>query len=411
MQRPSALERSPSTHHMTPRYTVPSVVVGGTLNGLGVARSLSRGGVPVIVVETTRRCPAAWSRHCAFVRAPRLEGDELIDVLIELAKSLGCRPALILTIDQSVMTISASRSRIEPLYHINLPSPDVVLALANKVAFHALSQRSGFAIPRGLAISCRADLDRLVELTPPVIIKPADKTLVLAGVVERAVRAETVAQARVNATQMLIKASPLIVQEWIEGPDTEIYFALFTCGSDTNIVGFFPGRKLVCSPPTMGSTAVCVAAPEVAEEIFRQTRKFVAQVGYQGLGSLEFKRDARSRELLIIEPTVGRTDWQEEIATLCGVNLPLIAYGTAIGRSTHSGRETPPARSVWRAERQFRVPRAISGASVRVFDGYFRWVDPLPAAYYYGYERLAARIWRRAVRLTRGSFHRLAAES
>ncbi len=41
-----------------------------------------------------------------------------------------------------------------------------------------------------------------------------------------------------------------------------------------------------------------------------------ASTQYEGLGSLEFKWDAQGRRFLIIEPTVGRTDMQEEIPTL-----------------------------------------------------------------------------------------------
>lgn len=70
----------------------------------------------------------------------------------------------------------------------------------------------------------------------------------------------------------------------------------------------------------------------------------------------------------------------------------------------------PPARDVafpryaWRSDRQFSVPRNTLAARTRVVDGYFRWSDPLPAIYYYGYERLAMRVWRRTIRLTRETF-------
>ena len=48
------------------------------------------------------------------------------------------------------------------------------------------------------------------------------------------------------------------------------------------------------------------------------TRRFVKRTGFVGMGSIEFKWHAGRRGYLVIEPTVGRTDWQEEIATLCG---------------------------------------------------------------------------------------------
>jgi D-aspartate ligase len=389
-----------SGSHVTSIRPVPAVVVGGTLNGLGVARSLARGGMPVVLLETTRRCPAAWSRHCAFVRVPSLEGEALIDALVRLAADLRSQPVLILTSDESVITISAARDRIEPRYRIDLPAADIVEALADKTAFHALAEREGFAVPRSRIVEGEADLERIGELEPPLVIKPADKTLVLAGVVERTVRAETIAQARSAAALMLARVPSLIVQEWVEGPDTDILFALFSCDKQANLIGIFPGRKLVCTPPAVGSTAMCVAAPDVAEELYRDTRRFVQRVGYQGLGSLEFKRDSRSGRLLIIEPTVGRTDWQEEIATLCGVNLPLLTYDAALGAPAAPVADVSFAPYAWRSERKFSAPPGLAPGT-RVIDGHFRWPDPLPAVYYYGYERFLARVWRRTMRMTR----------
>ena len=380
---------------------VPAVVVGGSLNGLGVVRSLAKGGIPVFVLETTRRSPAVWSRHCTHLRVPSLAGETLIDALAGVASGFDCRPVLLLTTDESVNAVSAARSRIAPLYRIDLPAAAMVEALADKGQFHALAEREGFAVPRSRTLSAATDLDRLEALEPPIVLKPADKTLVLAGTVERAVRADTVAQARAAAGRMLTRASSLIAQEWVEGADTDIFFTLFACDREAKLAGMFPGRKLVCWPPAVGSTAVCVAAPEAADELGRQTRRFIERVGYRGLGSLEFKRDARTGRYVIIEPTVGRTDWQEEIATLCGVNLPLLAYWTALRASLPPQHEGAFERYAWRAERQFAVPRALVTPGTRVIDGYFRWSDPLPGTYYYGYERLAVRAWRRAIRLKR----------
>lgn len=380
---------------------VPAVVVGGNLNGLGVVRSLSRGRIPVVVLDTTRQCPAAWSRYCVFRRASHLDGEMLIDALVRLASDLACRPVLILTSEESVLTVSAFRQRIEPLYRIDLPPAAMVTALADKTLFHTLAEERGFAVPRSRTVKAASDLDSIGELTPPLILKPADKTLVLAGRAERVVVAASRSQARAAAAQMLTCAPALIVQEWVAGPDTEIFFSLFTCDREARLVGFFPGRKLVCSPPAVGSTAMCVAAPEVAEELRRDTLQFVRSVGYRGIGSLEFKRDSRTARLLIIEPTVGRTDWQEEIATLCGVNLPLLTYWTAMGAVPPPIAGSGHTPVTWRADREVPIPRELIAPRTRVVDGHFRWSDPLPAAYYYGYERLAVRGWRGIIRVLR----------
>jgi D-aspartate ligase len=376
---------------------VPVVVVAGTLNALGVVRSLAFGRMPIYVVSTSRYCAAGWSRFCNFVRIPSLDGRSLIDSLMELGMRLGHRPVLILTADQCVNAVSAHGDEIERLYRISLPSGEVVRALSDKILFQDLAEREGFAVPRGVALESEADLALMERLIPPLIIKPADKTLVLNGVAERAVRANTLAEARTSVKRMLMEAPRLIVQEWIHGSDSQIFFSLFSCDRDSSLIGMFSGRKLVCSPPEIGTTALCVAAPEATAELRALVLNFIARVGYRGLGSLEVKRDSATGRFIIIEPTVGRTDWQEEIATLCGINLPLITYWAELGCPTamNSGAIGSVA---WRSSVEHRVPPGALLPGTRVIDGFFRWSDPLPAFHHYAVERFAARLLRRAER-------------
>ena len=61
------------------------------------------------------------------------------------------------------------------------------------------------------------------------------------------------------------------------------------------------------------------------------TLAFAEQAGFDGMGSIEYKWDDNHRRFVMVEPTVGRTDWQEEIATLSGVNIPLSAYRHEVG--------------------------------------------------------------------------------
>jgi D-aspartate ligase len=371
---------------------VPAVVVEGTLNGLGVVRSLSAGGMPIYLIDTTARCAARWSRHCHYVQVPSLNGAALVDALRTLGRQLACRPVLILTGDESVNTVSEFREQLAPLYRFSLPSADMVRTLADKTLFHQLAECEGFAVPRSVCLNSVNELALISRLTPPLVVKPADKTLVLHGVVERAVRAATAAEAQRAAARMLAAARSVIVQQWIDGADSDICFSLFSCDDRAQPVGLFVGRKLLCSPPAIGSTALCVAAPEVAAELSAATREFIARVGYRGLGSLEFKFDRGSGRFQIIEPTVGRTDWQEELATLCGVNLPLISYLTALEQSPPTV-PLQPARFAWRQSLGFRTRLAPDVAAV---DGFFRWSDPLPGLYYYLFEGALVRLWKKA---------------
>jgi predicted ATP-grasp superfamily ATP-dependent carboligase len=200
---------------------------------------------------------------------------------------------------------------------------------------------------------------------------------------------------------MLKLAGSVVVQEWIDGPELNLFFTLFTCDSRGEVQAIFSGRKIVCSPPGVGNTALCIAAPDEAPVLERLTRNFIQLSDFRGLGSMEYKRDARTQEFVIIEPTVGRTDWQEEIATLSGVNIPLAEYRSILGLPV--GQMRPKAAGVaWQASMRHRPTPGILPEGTRVQGGHFRPEDPGPALFHYGYERFAGRAFRLIKRAIKG---------
>src|SRR5438105_14675703 len=112
-----------------------AVVVRGELNGLGVIRSLARGGVPTILVDTTRLQAGAWSRFCRVRIVKEFHGPPLIRGLLALQRELGERPVLILTDEMAVLTVSRHRDLLAKAYRIELPPPDVVTTLSDKARF------------------------------------------------------------------------------------------------------------------------------------------------------------------------------------------------------------------------------------------------------------------------------------
>jgi D-aspartate ligase len=358
---------------------VPAVVVRGAVNGLGVVRSLAAGGVRPIVVDTTLRPAAMWSRHVQRCIVSQLSGRPFVDHLLLLQRRLGGRPVLILTDELSVDTVSEYRAELSPYYRFRLPSHAMVTALANKALFQHFAEQHALPVPRAIVIERGDDIAKIARLGLPVIAKPADKLPYHLGRVERINLLADQDEASVVCRRMLINAGTLVVQEWIEGPDSNIYFSLFYCGPSSSSKAIFFGRKIAAYPPGLGSTAVCVPAPEAAESLGPLTEKFIAVTQYEGFGSVEFKWDTRARRFVIIEPTVGRTDWQEEIATLGGLNLALTAYHHELGTPM------PPARRndavAWRES--FLHLRRSAQLGVRTYDGYWRLDDPLPALAFY----------------------------
>jgi predicted ATP-grasp superfamily ATP-dependent carboligase len=231
------------------------------------------------------------------------------------------------------------------------------------------------------------EIASLAQLTFPAVIKPSVKTGdYLMGRFARGYRAATIGEAEALCRRILPVLPNLVVQEWIEGADSDIYFCLQYRGSG-GTVSSFTGRKLSIWPPDIGTTASCTAAPEAHAVLAPMTDAFFDAVSFVGMGSMEYKRDARTGRFFMIEPTVGRVDWQEEVATLHGVNIPLAAYRYEIGAAL------PPAPDaivpvIWRdSARHWKAMRRARGGIVaqpkaKVIDAYWRLDDPLPALFH-----------------------------
>ena len=107
----------------------------------------------------------------------------------------------------------------------------MVSTLYNKAAFQAFAEAHDLPVPRTIILEREADIAKIADLGMPVIVKPADKRPVHFGQVERINWLDKFDEAAAACRRMLGAAGTLVVQEWIEGPDSGICFALFHCGS------------------------------------------------------------------------------------------------------------------------------------------------------------------------------------
>jgi predicted ATP-grasp superfamily ATP-dependent carboligase len=379
------MRRSSSLPLSSQESACPVVVVGGSVAGLGVVRSLSGTGALITVLDTSHFNAALWSRHCEGRVIAHLSGRQLIDELKAEGSRFAHRPLLVLTQDATVEAVSRWRDDLEPYYRLLLPPPDIVEIFNDKGEFHEFATREKFSVPESVVVRCIDDLVRIEALQLPVIIKPARKTDLHESGLDRAARFDRLEDAIAHCMALMTLKASAIVQQWVDGPDDQIFFCLFFCDLSGQPLRFFTGRKLSAYPAGVGSTATCIAAPEVHAELKALTVRLTSITRYAGIGGLEFKRDATTGEFIIIEPTVGRTDWQEEIATLSGVNIPAAAWMHAMGRSIEPV-EAASIGSAWRTSLKHRSPPALRKAKLRIVDGYWRAEDPIPGLIFYGIE-------------------------
>lgn len=370
----------------TSSNAVPAVVIGGGLNALGVVRSLAAGGVPITVVHHARNTPAMRSRHGKKRTYNSAEGDAgLISLLADIATHSAERPVLILTMEETVATVMRHHATLSSAFRLTYSGPESILPLLNKDGVRAAAEKAGARIPRTVRVQQTSEIDLIDGLVAPIVVKPSLRDDSYARGFSKAYRCDDIGSARKLLDEILPVLPDVVVQEWIEGTDSDLYFCLQYLPADTQALPTsFVGRKIRSWPPQVGGTASCGPAAE-ANEIIDATTMFFRQAGVYGLASMEYKRDTRTGEYVVVEPTVARTDFQEEVATLNGVNLPLTAYRNAAGLAPHPVATTSKAQ-VWRervADTQSfeRTPagqtRAMEGATVH--DALYRVSDPGPA--------------------------------
>lgn len=358
-----------------------AVVVGCGLNALGVIRSLAQGGVNVAVLaKPGDDNPALQSKHPRLTQTlPSYE--DLPEALTALAKRLGGKPVLFLTEEEAVRVTSKARDQLQEHYRFRLGDHELMMALTHKEGVQAHAEQQNMPIPKGVRLRRHEDLPALQDLRFPCVLKPGEKHDGYGARFKKAYHVKSVEEARALFEEISPVLPDLIVQEWIEGADDAIHFCLVYMGPSGRAVGGFTGRKLRAWPPQVGGTASCCAAPEAHEVLLALTERFFAGVGLQGMASMEYKRDARDGRFYVVEPTVGRTDFQEEVATINGCNLPLQAYCFECNLPVPTSKSVPA--SIWREPVTDRWSLQAQGDNpafqqMAIVDAYFRWTDPRP---------------------------------
>ncbi|MFZ6673031.1 carboxylate--amine ligase [Undibacterium sp. Xuan67W] len=374
----------------------PAVVLGGGVNALGIVRSLGGAGVAVVVMDNDMKSPAMLSRYGKKMRVPTLEGQTLVDQLLSFSKGYTVPLMLFATEEKTVRTISEYRDQLSTAYHLRLPQHERLMALMHKQGFQELAEANHAPIPRTIRLQGMDDLVQAEQLKFPCVLKPSEKNYAYGARFKKAYKVLSADELRTMYAEIHPVLADMVVQEWIEGKDSEIYFCLQYLGKQGELVASFTGRKIRSWPIRIGGTASCTSAWEYDQELTQKTKAFFDQVGFTGMGSMEYKRDERDGQFYTIEPTVARTDFQEEVATFNGVNVPLAAYLYENGLTPQAAKR-PDQAMVWRDPQSDRWAFEEGGkvvdersCSLSVADAYWRWNDPMPWVYFM-WDRVAQR--------------------
>jgi D-aspartate ligase len=362
--------------------TVP-VVLGVGPTALGVMRCLSRGGLRPFLVARSGDL-AVLSRWTGRRRLLLEEPGSAEDVLALPRRLRADRVVVIPCTDEWTKIVSGLLPQETILGSV--ASREIVDSLIDKLAFAETLARFDVPAPRTTPVRSDADLEGALEGT---FLKPRQSQLFAQHYHRKAFTFENAAEAERGLGLMTEVGLDAVLQEYVPGPPTAHYFIDGFARSDGSIAALFARRRLRMYPLDFGNSTLMVSVPldevrQAADDLVR----LLTGIGYRGVFSAEFKLDERDGVFKILEVN-SRPWWFVEYASLCGVDVSVMAYRCALGlpvddvRSYEVGvrgiflpQDILAFRALHRTGELSTIAwlRSIAGAKATLF----AWRDPLP---------------------------------
>jgi D-aspartate ligase len=373
------------------------VVFGLFETGLGVIRSLGQNGLRVMGVDYKRNI-GSISKYVKSFRCPHpLHSEsEFIDWVRSNFSEDHPLPVFI-TQDDFLTVISRNRETIRKYFVLNMVDHSLLESIADKYQQHLLAVKAGIETPNTWLVSEPSDLLHIQEeICYPVIIKGRNVNK-WRNAISRNIKvflANDLNELRSVLQKMLGKGIPIIVQEVIPGPETNHYKYCSYVSADGKILAEFTLRKIRQNPVRFGVGIVVESV--YSSELIELGRKLFSEIGFTGIGSVEFKQDESDGRMKLIE--INPRYWQQiSLATECGINFPHINYLDLLSRNQDPVINFKPGIKWINILKDFDsfLTYQMEGSltykdwrrSLRGEKVYsdFAWDDPLPRLYQFGF--------------------------
>ena len=316
-----------------------ALLIGFSIQGLAIARSLKRAGIPVYVLIQRSASTSGLLKHpvyhtdnITFLYSGSLRGSPLVEQLLySRGKIRETTVVLFPVTDDSVSTICSAWRKLREYYTVSWSHcMETVGHVLCKTSLPELCERALVDFPKTVSIDSGADIQRVVDcLEFPVLVKPDRQNFVF-----KTHLCHTEAEF-LRFAQQQRDVWPLVAQEWIEGGDQALYFYMCFAEQGREVSGF-TGRKVRASPPAMGIATILETHAD--DDVLHEGRQILATLGATGPVAMEFKRSPSGR-LCFIEANIGRTEYCVDLAIQSGLDLPLMEFSYASGKPlSGSGR-------------------------------------------------------------------------
>jgi predicted ATP-grasp superfamily ATP-dependent carboligase len=309
----------------------PAIVLGSGVGALGALRRLRHAGIPAYALPAAPmyESRSRWLRALPGARGTLAAGTALATLL---EGSGLARAVLVPTSDALLRAVCELPPPLAARFPSSTPTLEVALQLADKARFAHLLERLAVPAPRTLVAPAADTLARFAgDGFEHLFIKPADSASFMRRYGVKGCRVRDLKDGCAQLQRLQADGVSVIAQEYVPGPASAHYLLDGFAGAGGQVEALFARRRLRMYPPDFGNSSYMVSVPlDAVEGAARSLRRILAAIGYRGIFSAEFKRDARDGQFKVLE--INARVWvYVEFAARCGVDVCLMAYRDALG--------------------------------------------------------------------------------
>jgi predicted ATP-grasp superfamily ATP-dependent carboligase len=295
---------------------------------LAIVRSLGRAGHRCVVCSSSGRTLAGSSRYAdreVQVPDPASAPAQYAAAIQSLARAEQIDVAIPVS-EASLLAVLAARDGITA----TIPFPDLATfrGICDKQHVLATAHALGIRVPRQWEIPSASHV-LPPDVETPLVLKPARSVYTAADgsrgkVGVRWVRGKADLEAALR--EYPAAAYPLLAQETILGPGVGVFVLIH----EGQCLARFSHLRVREKPPSGGVSVVRQSEP-MDEPLLERSLALLAELGWSGVAMVEYKRDARTAEQVLMEIN-GRFWGSLQLAIDAGVDFPRLLVDVALGR-------------------------------------------------------------------------------
>lgn len=283
------------------------IVIGGHVQGLGIARIYGKNNIPVILLDNTRINLTRHSKYCQeFIK---YENNKLLELLLIFGESRKYNNWLLMpTNDRDVEILSKNKRDLSNFFKVSSESFDILQNFFNKRLTYKLVEDLKISIPKTWMPDSWRDIEEM-DIRFPCIIKPAIMHTFYSKTKKKVFVCNNGIELKDNYKKALalIPKEEVIIQDIIPGNSEHQYSVCFMFDGKKPLVTLSVRRSRQ-HPPDFGNATTYAETVEISK-IIENAKKILKKVDYKGVCEVEFKFDIRDDKFKFLEVNPRTWKW------------------------------------------------------------------------------------------------------